>query len=143
MATPFCAHTTATLGAATYRFDFYDMNDAVCGDAAAAMDVPALAAASAGLIKTDINSPGGGRPRMPPAPAPVLADWERETISRWADAPIKGPPDPGNRLPAAQQAADHEGLFHRTTRRMEIDRSLRVFDIPQETTNARGGVISS
>ena len=93
------AHTTATLGPATYRFDFYDMNDAVCGDAAAAMDVPALAAASAGLIKSDISSPGGGRPRMPPAPAPVLADWERETISRWADAPIKGPPDAGNRRP--------------------------------------------
>jgi hypothetical protein len=93
------AHVTASQGPATYRFDFFDMNDAVCGDAAAAMDVPALAAASAGLIKRDITPFGGGRPRMPPAPGPVLQDWERETISRWADAPIKGPPSPDNRRP--------------------------------------------
>ncbi|HZE53902.1 MAG TPA: hypothetical protein VE111_11620 [Bradyrhizobium sp.] len=51
-----------------------------------------------------------------------------------------GSPDPGNSPPAAQQAANHEGLFHRTTRRMEIDRALRVLHILQETANARGGI---
>src|ERR1700720_4403215 len=51
-----------------------------------------------------------------------------------------GPPDPRNRLPAAQPAANHEGLFYRTARRMEIDRALRVLHILQETANARGGI---
>jgi hypothetical protein len=92
------ARITGSHGGATYRLDFFDMNDAVCGDAAAAMDIPALAAASAALIKADI-SPAGGRPKMPPAPAAVLQDWERDTIRRWADAPTKGPPPPGNRRP--------------------------------------------
>jgi hypothetical protein len=93
------ARTTGSLGPAIYRFDFFDMNDAVCGEAAAAMDVPALAAASAGLIKADITPMGGHRPKMPPAPASPLQDWQRETIQRWADAPVKGPPPPGNRRP--------------------------------------------
>src|SRR5205814_1892908 len=51
----------------------------------------------------------------------------------------KGSPDPRHSPPAAQQAANHEGLFNRTTRRMEIDRALRVLHILQETANARGG----
>jgi hypothetical protein len=93
------ARTTGSLGPATYRFDFFDMDDAVCGDAAAAMDVPALAAASAGLIRSDTSAASGRRPKMPPAPGPELLDWERETIQRWADAPVKGPPPPGNRRP--------------------------------------------
>jgi hypothetical protein len=93
------AMVTGSMGPATYRFDFYDMSDALCGDAAAAMDVPALAAAAAKLIKTDISSSGGGRPRMPPAPGPVLESWERETLQRWADQPIKGPLPAGNRRP--------------------------------------------
>ena len=75
------------------------MSDAVCGDAALAMDVPALAAASAALMKTAITPVGNSRPKMPPAPGPVLQDWQRETIQRWADAPVKGPPPPGNRRP--------------------------------------------
>ena len=73
------------------------MTDAVCGEAAAAMDLPALAAASAELIADDVTPTVGRRPKMPPAPAPVLSDWERETLQRWADAPVKGPPPPGNR----------------------------------------------
>jgi hypothetical protein len=93
------APVTGSLGPAVYRFDFYDMSDALCGDAAAAMDVPALAAAAAKSMKADITPPGGGRPRMPPAPAPVLEDWERETIQRWADQPIKGPLPAGNHRP--------------------------------------------
>jgi hypothetical protein len=93
------ARTTGSLGAAVYRFDFFDMNDTVCGEAAAAMELPALAFASAKLIKTDTTVPSYGRPRMPPAPAAVLQDWERETLARWADQPVKGPPPTGNRRP--------------------------------------------
>jgi hypothetical protein len=96
------ARTTGSIGAATYRFDFFDVDDAVCGEAAVAMELPALASASAKLIKTDITPPTYGRPRMPPAPAEVLHDWELETISRWADQPVKGPPPPGNRRPRIQ-----------------------------------------
>jgi hypothetical protein len=93
------ARTTGSLGAAVYRFDFYDMDEGVCGEAAAAMDLPALAAASAKLIRDDVTPTIGRRPRMPPAPAAVLRDWERETLQRWAAAPVKGPPPPGNRPP--------------------------------------------
>lgn len=93
------ARTTGSLGPAVYRFDFFDMNDAVCGDAAVAMDVPALAFGAAKLIKSAITPPTYGRPRMPPAPGAVLTDWERETLLRWSDAPIKGPPPLGNRRP--------------------------------------------
>jgi hypothetical protein len=93
------ARTTGSLGAAVYRFDFFDVTDAVCGEAAAAMELPALAAASAGLIADDVTPTVGRRPKMPPAPASVLSDWERETLQRWADAPIKGPPPPGNTRP--------------------------------------------
>jgi hypothetical protein len=98
------AATTGSLGALAFRFDFYDMNDQVCGDAAAAMSdpgssPPALASSSASLIKADISNGAGGRPKMPPAPGAVLEDWERDTVARWADAPAKGPPPPGNRRP--------------------------------------------
>ena len=94
------ARTTGSLGSATYRFDFFDMNDAVCGEAAMAMELPALAAASAKLIKADITKPMYGRPKMPPAPGPVLQEWERETLLRWADQPVKGPPPMGNHRPS-------------------------------------------
>ena len=93
------ARTTGSIGPATYRFDFFDMTDAVCGDAAAAMDVPALAAASAAQIAAAITPAAGGRPKMPPAPGAVLHDWQRETLRRWADSPVKGPPPAGNRRP--------------------------------------------
>jgi hypothetical protein len=90
------ADKTGSIGSAIYRFDFFDMNDDVCGDAARAMPVPALAAASASAMKLDLR---GGRPKMPPAPADPLHDWERDTILRWADAPVKGPPPADNRRP--------------------------------------------
>ena len=93
------ARMTGALGPAAYRFDFYDVTDAVCGEAAAAMDFTALAAASASLIKADVT-PHGVRAKMPPAPGPSLHDWERETLQRWADDPVKGPPPPGNRAPS-------------------------------------------
>jgi hypothetical protein len=90
------AQRTGAKGPAVYRFDFFDMNDVVCGEAARAMTVPALAGASAGLMKTDLR---GGRPKMPPAPASPLHGWERDTILRWADQPVKGPPPASNRRP--------------------------------------------
>jgi hypothetical protein len=95
------AATTGALGAAVYRFDFYDMNAEICGEAAGAMNVPALAYLSAKRIKDDITVPPGVvRARMPPAPAEPLADWERETLIRWADrGAVKGPMPTGNRLP--------------------------------------------
>jgi hypothetical protein len=90
------AATTGSQGPIAYRFDFFDMNDDVCGVAAQAMTAPALAAASASLMKADLS---GGRPKMPPAPASPLHDWERDTILRWAAQPVKGPPPPANRRP--------------------------------------------
>src|ERR1700732_1979137 len=50
-------------------------------------------------------------------------------------------PDPGNSLPAAQQTPDRISLFNRSTRRMEIDRSLPVLHISKETADARSGVL--
>jgi hypothetical protein len=93
------ARTTGSLGPAVYRFDFYDMTPEVCGQAALAMDLPALARAQASLIMTDVTPVGGPRPRMPPAPAAVLLDWQRETLQRWALAPVRGPAPVGNRPP--------------------------------------------
>jgi hypothetical protein len=90
------AAVTGSKGPAVYRFDFFDMNDDVCGDASKAMTTQALAAASAALMKSDL---GGGRPKMPPAPASPLHDWERETILRWVTQPVKGPPPGANRRP--------------------------------------------
>jgi hypothetical protein len=90
------AAKTGALGPAVYRFDFYDMSDEACGDASSAVDVPALAAASAGRMVAALS---GSPPRMPPAPARPLYDWERDTILRWAEQPIKGPAPPGNHRP--------------------------------------------
>ena len=99
-----CAHchgSTALTTGGGYRLDFYDMTSDVCGDAAQAIQpAPILASTSAVLMASDISSPGGGnRPRMPPAPAPLLRDWERDTILRWAQAPAKGAPPADNHGP--------------------------------------------
>jgi hypothetical protein len=93
------ARVTGALGPAVFRFDFYDMTPELCGEAALAMDLPALARAQAGLIMTDVTPVGGPRPRMPPAPGAVLLDWERETLQRWGPAPIRGVAPAGNRPP--------------------------------------------
>jgi len=49
--------------------------------------------------------------------------------------------DPGDRLPAAQQASDHVGLIDLAARRMQIDRAPPVFHVPKETADPRGGVV--
>jgi hypothetical protein len=94
------AATTGAMGPAVYRFDFYDAAADVCGEAMGAMDVPSLARGAASLIRTDVTlTPGVPRPRMPPAPAAVLEDWQRETLQRWAERPVKGAPPEDNRPP--------------------------------------------
>jgi hypothetical protein len=52
-----------------------------------------------------------------------------------------GSSDPGDGLSPAQQPPDQEGLLDRTTRRMKIERTLRVLHIPQETADARGSIL--
>lgn len=74
------------------RFDFFELTEDVCGDAAQALDAPKMAHGYAPLIEAAITPGAGGRVRMPPAPAPALADWERETVVRWARDPVLGSP---------------------------------------------------
>lgn len=94
------AAETGALGGAVFRFDFYDMTPETCGEAVAAMAQPGLARASAGLIAADVTPAFGvPRPRMPPAPARVLADWQRETLQRWAERPVKGAMPADNQAP--------------------------------------------
>jgi hypothetical protein len=92
-------------GMAAYRLDFYDMTDGACGEASvAAMDPLASARTSASLMREAVASVNGNRPRMPPAPAPALTPFERETIDRWTRTlPLaKGPPPWTNRMPRLQ-----------------------------------------
>jgi hypothetical protein len=95
-----CHGATAATTGFGYRLDFYDMTMDACGDAARALPGGILAGAAAPSIVTDVTpSPDNGVARMPPAPAPVLHDWERETLLRWAAKPVKGPPPAGNHAP--------------------------------------------
>lgn len=98
-----CHGATASTTGFGYRLDFYDVSPAVCGDAALALPGGLLAGAAAPSIITDVTpSPEDGRARMPPSPAPVLHDWERDTILRWAAQPVKGPPPANNHAPTIQ-----------------------------------------
>jgi hypothetical protein len=104
-------------GSTVYRFDFFDINDGACGEATAAIG-PASASAAAPLMRESVASINGNRPRMPPAPAPLLEQWERETIDRWTrTSPIaKGSLPWTNRMPRLQiyefpQTADQQIRF--------------------------------
>lgn len=102
------ARKTGSAGALVYRFDFYDMTDAVCGEAAQALDGgPTMARGWAPLIRSSVSAKNGGRSRMPPAPANPLADWERKTLVRWADQPFpsRGGPRANNRRPQIRISA--------------------------------------
>lgn len=102
------AITGSAPGGMAYRLDFYDMTSATCGDAAAVLGGQPLAHSWAALIQADVTSPGSGwRPRMPPAPATSLYDWERETIVRWAEQPDppRGEPRRDDRRPDIQLVA--------------------------------------
>jgi hypothetical protein len=97
-----CHGATAATTGFGYRLDFYDMTPESCGDAALALPGGILAGQAAPSILTDVTpSPDNGRARMPPAPAPALQSWERETLLRWAAPPMaaKGPPPAGNHAP--------------------------------------------
>jgi hypothetical protein len=98
-----CHGATATTTGAAYRLDFYDMTADVCGEAARALPGGILAATAASLIAADVMPPADGtQARMPPAPAPGLHAWERDTLARWAAQPVKGPPPDGNHAPTIQ-----------------------------------------
>jgi hypothetical protein len=95
-----CHGATAGVTGFGYRLDFYDVTMDTCGEAALALPGGILAAAAAPSILTDVKpSPQNGRARMPPAPAPVLKSWERETLLRWAADPAKGPQPASNHAP--------------------------------------------
>jgi hypothetical protein len=96
-----CHGSTAFTTGGGYRLDFYDVTTDVCGEAAEAIQLGSiLASTSAPLMLADVSTPmGGGRPRMPPAPAPLLQDWERETLVRWTMQPAKGAPPANNHAP--------------------------------------------
>jgi len=94
------AAETGSAQGVTYRLDFYDVSREICGDAAAALDGARFAAASSPQIASDITSLDAAiRPRMPPVPAPWLADWEWKTLWLWSRDPLRGPAPAGNRLP--------------------------------------------
>jgi hypothetical protein len=99
-----CHGWTAQDTGGGFRFDFFDASRATCGDASLALDPNVILAGSslaATQIETDLVTQNGARwPRMPPQPSPALPDWERDTISRWAAQPVKGPPPTGNRPPS-------------------------------------------
>lgn len=93
------AATGSALGI-VYRLDFYDVNAATCGEAAAAMSPSRFAAAASSQIAFDITSDSSSmRPTMPPPPAPWLADWEWQTLLRWSRDPQKGAAPDGNQPP--------------------------------------------
>jgi hypothetical protein len=96
-----CHGSTANDTGLGYRLDFFDMTPDVCGDAAQALpSTTLLAAGAAPLIRADVSlPPTGDRPRMPPAPAPGLFDWERRTLQAWTSQPSKGPPPADNHVP--------------------------------------------
>jgi hypothetical protein len=95
-----CTHCHGANAAAGggVRLDFFEMTEQICGEAARALGAPELAHGYAPLIEAAVTPVGGGRARMPPAPAPGLADWERETLVRWARDPRLGAPH-DNRAP--------------------------------------------
>jgi len=97
------AEVTGSARGVTYRLDFYDVNREVCGDATAALDGVRFAAASSSQIAADLTSLDASvRPRMPPLPAPWLADWEWKTLLLWARDPVRGSAPAGNHLPGVR-----------------------------------------
>jgi hypothetical protein len=98
-----CHGWTAGQTGGGYRLDFFDVTEAVCGDAALALDGGVALAGSplAGphIVEDVIPWDGARWPRMPPQPSPALPDWERDAIERWAVGPVKGPPPSDNRPP--------------------------------------------
>jgi hypothetical protein len=97
-----CHGSTADADGLGYRLDFFDMTQDTCGDAAAALGDAPLAGAWSMKIGQDVTPSVDGHAKMPPLPGTPLADWERETLQRWASQPVKGPPPAGNHAPFIQ-----------------------------------------
>jgi hypothetical protein len=101
------AAITGSAGGAVYRLDFFDVTADVCGEAASAIEAVGFAERWAASIASAITSTSPSiRPRMPPAPALSLADWQWQTVLRWTDHPVKGSVPSTNRLPTIQVDRD-------------------------------------
>lgn len=104
-----CAHchgSTARITGAGARLDFYELTPEVCGDAALAVTPGAPMArfyATGGALWKELSTTADRpdqRPRMPPPPAPYLAEWEWQTIQTWLrDGAPKGAMPTGNLPP--------------------------------------------
>jgi hypothetical protein len=143
------AERTGSASGVVYRFDFYDLEADRCGEAATAISgstsAPSgLAKAWAALIKSSVTTKDGSRPRMPPAPASALADWERETLVRWADlqAP-RGMPRSNNRPPQMKldtRQADRMITVHATVTDPDGESAVGVLKLgPQVLMMDRAG----
>ena len=131
-----------------YRFDFYDLDADRCGEAAPAIwDNVGPVGAGQGLGRADqssVTTKDGSRPRMPPAPASALADWERETLVRWADlqAP-RGMPRSNNRPPQIKldtRQADRTITVHATVSDPDGESAVGVLKLgPQVLKMDRAG----
>jgi len=107
------AYTTGSVQGLAYRLDLFDLTAEVCGEASTAVDPSKLFAGAFALgnaqriadaITIDPANPAP-RPLMPPLPAPVLQQWEWETILRWAaesPSPLKGDAPVDNRAPVVR-----------------------------------------
>lgn len=111
------AATTASAGARQYRFDFFELTPETCGEAASAVEPMPFASGWSQEIADALTSANPTvRPRMPPAPASPLEDWEWQTILGWTGPHPKGLPPVGNRPPAV----------HLTETGLTVDKQLTM-----------------
>jgi hypothetical protein len=120
-----CHGATAAVTGAGHRFDFYDMTTELCGPAAQALDptlplAHALSPAIWDAITTTTDRPYT-RPRMPPEPAPYLADREWKTIRHWLDDGAPKGDRPSGNTPARIQIYGDLAAAGRS-----LDRSLDI-----------------
>jgi hypothetical protein len=116
------APTTGSALGIVYRFDFYDLTAAACGDAATAVSPARFAAAASSQIAFDITSDSASvRPAMPPLPAPWLADWEWQTLLRWSRDPQKGTVPPDNRPPTIRVTSADRTVRNVFTLSVDVD----------------------
>ena len=133
-----CHGSTAKQTGSSYRLDLYEASSSVCGDASLAIDNTVLLAGYPQVppqIRMDITHPStGGPPRMPPAPAPALPDWQLTTLDRWITSPVKGSAPSGNHAPTISTsqlpaAADHDFSFTAVLDDQDGDPVIGVIEI--------------